>query len=122
MGLFKTVSSGFRKFTHNAGNALKNTAGFVEKKALPAIEKIAKGASKALTYATPLLAGVAPELLPLALGAKALANKVSGASMSGEKLLSSTKKIASGLESGNVKQIISSVKEASPEIKRLTRV
>jgi hypothetical protein len=121
MGLYKPASM-FRKLTHTAGRALAKTADFVEKKALPTIEKVAGAVSKGISYATPLLGAAAPELLPVAFAAKALANRASKASMSGEKLVGSIRAVSSVVDNApNVKQIMGVVRETSAPVNQLLK-
>lgn len=105
MGIFKTVKRAFgSKLLHSAvrfGGKVIHTAGkvldFAKKTALPVAEKIASGVQMATRLATPLVAGVAPELLPVLMGI----NKISGVAKKGiqsaEKVVDSGQKVVNPL-------------------------
>jgi hypothetical protein len=64
------LGRGARKFGGNALREAGHIEKFVEHKALPTLEKVAKGASTALKVAEPFAAIVAPEALPFLEGAR----------------------------------------------------
>ena len=92
MPFFTNLTHGFRKFAHTAGRVIKKAADIAEKKVLPTIEKASKIAGRVASAAMPVLAVAAPELLPLAFGAKALAKGVQKGAATGERLIESGKK------------------------------
>lgn len=110
---FRNVGSGFRKFGHQVSSGLKTAGDFVAKKALPVIEKVAKGVATGLTYAAPAIGVLAPEFAPLAMGAKALATTIGNAAHTGRKVIKSVNEVASGIQSGNAQKIIGGVQSGA---------
>lgn len=115
---FGGVGAGIRKVGKQIGSGLKTAANFVAEKALPVIEKVASGVATGLKYATPLIGAIAPEFLPLALGAGALANTIGSAAGAGRRAIGIGKQIASavpmvvsGLQKGNASKIISGIEK-----------
>lgn len=115
---FGGVGSGIRKVGKQIGSGLKTAANFVAEKALPVIEKVASGVATGLKYATPLIGAIAPEFLPIAMGASALANTIGSAAGAGRKAIGLGKSIASavpmvvgGIKSGNASKIISGIEK-----------
>lgn len=115
---FGGIGSGIRKVEKQIGSGLKTAANFVAEKALPVIEKVASGVATGLKYATPLIGVVAPEFLPIALGAGALAKTIGSAAGAGRKAIGIGKSIASavpmvvsGIQKGNASKIISGIEK-----------
>ena len=94
------IFRGAGKFFKSIGRGFNKAVNYVEKKALPTIErvagKIAKGIDK---YGIPIVAVTAPELLPAAYAARAVA----GATQKG------AKQIRGGIGTG--RQIVASAKK-----------
>lgn len=112
-GFFKHVGAGFRRFGSEAGKDLKSAGKFIEKKALPVIEKVAKGVATGLKYATPVIGVLAPELLPVALGAGALAKTIGTAAGASRKAIGAGREIVGGIKSGSAKKIISGIEKGA---------
>jgi hypothetical protein len=114
---FQNVGTGFRRFGHQVSKGLRTAGEFVAKKALPVIEKVAKGVATGLTYAAPAIGVLAPELAPLAMGAKALASTIGNAASTGRKVIRSVNEVASGIQSGNAQRIIGGVQSGASAMK-----
>jgi hypothetical protein len=113
LGLLRKIQRGFRdagKGLRNFGNSVESGFNkgvrFVEKKALPLVEKVAGGISKGLSYATPVLGMIAPELLPIALGANALAKTIKSGAHSGIQAIESGRKIVKEVQQPIMKSAV----------------
>lgn len=115
---FGGVGKGFRRFGKQVGSGLKKAGEFIADKALPVIEKVAKGVATGLQYATPALGVLAPELLPFALGAGALAKTIGSAAGGarkaigiGRNVVRAGEEVVSGIKKGNASKIISGIEK-----------
>lgn len=115
---FGNVGKGFRRFGKQVESGLKTAGNFIADKALPVIEKVAKGVATGLQYATPVIGALAPEFLPLAMGAGALAKtigSVAGTSRkaigAGKQIVKAGEGIVSGIQKGSAKKIMQGIEK-----------
>ncbi len=102
----KQVAGGVSRFAKEAVKDFSTAGKFVRDKALPAIEKVAGQVGKGLSYATPFVAGIAPELLPFVAGASALAKQVGKGASSGRRAIQQGEDVISGIKSGDTQKAI----------------
>lgn len=83
------LKKGFSDFGVKAGRDLATAGRFIERKALPVLQKVAGGVAKAASFAAPLLlaSGIGAEFAPLALGVAAGAKAAERAIGTGRKVL-----------------------------------
>tara|TARA_R110000803_G_scaffold67347_2_gene129038 strand:+ start:190 stop:606 length:417 start_codon:yes stop_codon:yes gene_type:complete len=121
MGFFHKFGKKLHKFgqkmekgVHAVGKFAQKAEHFIEKKALPVASAIAKGVDVGLKIATPVIAGLAPELLPAVIGLEAgvgaVRKGIKGARQ-GIKLSKQVRKTATTLSKGKFKQGIADIKE-----------
>lgn len=126
---FGGVGQGFRRFGKQVGSGLKKAGEFIADKALPVIEKVAKGIGTGLKYASPVIGALAPELLPFALGAGALAKTIGSAAGGarkaigiGKNIVRSGEQVVSGIQKGNAAKIISGIEKGVAQSSSLMKV
>lgn len=116
MGLYKSATrnlrSGIHSFEHKAGGTLRKV-GSLAVKSLPIIEKVAKGVATGIKYSAPAIAVLAPELLPFAVGAGALANTVGKAAGSARKIIRAGQDVVAGTTAA--KKLISGIEKPAPK-------
>ena len=77
MTLLRQIQKGFRTAGAQVRRFGKDVSHFIGSKVLPVVGKIASGVSQGIKYAMPAIGMIAPELLPVAMGAGALASTIS---------------------------------------------
>ena len=99
------VSAGARRFGQKLERGISKGVDFA-KKALPAIEKVAGQVAGGIARATPLIAGIAPEFAPLALGAAGLAKGVQKAASGGRMAIGRGEQLVSQIKTGDTRGAI----------------
>lgn len=104
------IKSGAEKFGKKVGRDLLSAGKFVKEKALPEIEKLAGQAGAGIKKATPYIAGIAPELLPVAIGAGKLASAIGKGAAGGRKAIGQGEQTVEAIKRGDVKSAVMSGK------------
>ena len=117
---FGRVGNGIQKFGGQVVGGLKKAGDFIVDKGLPIVEKVASGIATGLKYATPLIGAIAPEFLPIAMGAGALASTIGNAAGSARRVIGTAKQVVSAvptltnaITSGNAGKIISGIEKTA---------
>lgn len=92
----------FRKFGQKFVKGANTAINFTQNKLLPSVEKVAGQVAGGIgKYGIPIVAGVAPELLPVAFGAQKLAQAVSSGAHQGRAMIGTGRKVVADLKSGD---------------------
>jgi hypothetical protein len=120
---FRNVGGSFRRFGSQASKGIATAGKFIEKKALPVIEKVAGGVATAAKIATPLLlaSGVGAELAPLAAAVGAGASAVQRGAGQARSVIRSANTVASGIRTGDAQKILTGVREGQDTIMKINR-
>jgi hypothetical protein len=110
---FSNLGKGFKTGVGRSLRQLSSAGTYIKQKALPVVEKVAGGVSKGLMYAMPVLGAVAPELLPVALGASKLAGVIGQGAGTLRKGIQSGENAVERLKRGDVAGAISAGREVS---------
>lgn len=119
---FSNLGKGFKTGGMRSLQQLSSAGTYLKKKALPIVEKVAGGVSKGLMYSIPVLGAVAPELLPVALGASKLAGLIGSGAGTLRKGIQSGENAVERLKRGDVAGAISAGKDLRGNVMSLGRM
>jgi hypothetical protein len=110
---FSNLGKGFKTGVGRSLRQLSSAGTYIKQKALPVVEKVAGGVSKGLMYSIPVLGAVAPELIPVALGASKLAGVIGQGAGTLRKGIQSGENAVERLKRGDVAGALSAGREVS---------
>jgi hypothetical protein len=119
---FSNLGKGFKTGGMRSLRQLSSAGTYLKNKALPIVEKVAGGVSKGLMYSIPVLGAVAPELLPVALGASKLAGVIGQGAGTLRKGIQSGENAVERLKRGDVAGAIVAGKDLRGNVMSLGRM
>lgn len=105
------LKKGFTDFDVKAGKGLAQAGRFIERKALPVIQKVAGGVAKVASIAAPILlaSGVGAEFAPLAFGIAAGAKATERAIGTGRKVLKVAGQVVDAVKKPSIEKAVAVV-------------